>query len=204
MANMKRLRVLSDVDGVIADYRKEFIQRAKKILPGFKVPTDSAPDWDIAKELRLSPAFTELVYKQMNDEGVAARMPEMPGAVESVKELAKVADVYFVTSPTKTSKTWEHDRRAWLVDKFGEELGNKVVNTHHKYLVVGDVLIDDKPDHLREWSTKHPLGIALGYGPVAKAAMKKGSSYAADRYTPVADWPTVVELVKRFSKLGAS
>lgn len=194
---MKKLRVLCDVDGVIADYRKAFLKEVKGILPDFKVPKNAEPDWDVAKEFQLSPALAEMVYEKMTAPGVAQHIDELPDAVDGVKELAKFADVYFVTSPTKTSKTWEFDRRTWLVNKFGEEQGMKIVSTHHKYLVEGDVFIDDKPEHLREWLKRHQLGVAVGFGPTARAGQLK-----SDAYISTATWAQVLRFVKQLSELG--
>jgi 5'(3')-deoxyribonucleotidase len=78
-------------------------------------------------------------------------MEPLPGAIRGVTELANHANVFFVTSPTRRSRTWQYDRAEWLNKYYGEDLGGKVVSTKHKYKIVGDVLVDDKPDHLVAW-----------------------------------------------------
>ena len=82
--------------------------------------------------------------------------PVMFGAKEAVEELEDMGhDLYIAsTPPWRQPKAWT-DKRLW-VDKHFPTLRRKVVLTHHKNLLIGDVLIDDtnyrgQPDFKGRW-----------------------------------------------------
>lgn len=156
----RELRVLFDVDGVIADYAQLHV--AAVIASGArKIPEAWRPSqWDINKELKLTKEEADRVHRLVSFPGAAKSLVPFPGAVAAVKRIAKVADVYFVTTPMPNSPTWGFDRVEWLKDMFGDELGEKVVLTQHKYLIPADYLVDDKVDNCKTWQECN-LGIAL-------------------------------------------
>ena len=82
--------------------------------------------------------------------------PVMFGAKEAVTALEAMGhDLYIAsTPPWRQPKAWT-DKRLW-VDKHFPTLRRKVVLTHHKNLLIGDVLIDDtsyrgQPDFKGRW-----------------------------------------------------
>lgn len=158
---MKRL--LLDVDGVIADFFKA--TELDMASMGLK-PARQWTEWDILKMdwIGLDDSPSDEVVREIskhalsyiwNKKGFCLSIPEFNGAVEEVKRLAEVFDVYFVTSPMVTNKRWVWERSQWLTDRFGPELGKKVVHTHYKELVAGSALIDDKPQHVVDWHYEH-------------------------------------------------
>lgn len=163
-ANVSRkARVLFDVDGVIADYVQMHVLAV--IVSGVRsIPERWRPTgWDIDEELKLDPKEKAKVLNLTCAPGVAQRLVPFVGAVEAVKRIAKIADVYFVTAPLPESPTWSYDRAQWLINHFGDDLGKRVVHTHHKHLIPAHHLVDDKIDHCRKWEASNPGGIALRY-----------------------------------------
>lgn len=154
-------RVLFDVDGVIADYTQLHVNAVN--ASGVRsLPSDwKSSIWDIDEELGLSAAEKEKVWEYLKLPGMAASLAPLPGAVDAVKRIAKVADVYFVTGPLHGSPTWSYDRGYWLTSMFGWELGSKLVLTHEKHVVAGDYLVDDKVEFCLKWAKYNPLGTAL-------------------------------------------
>ena len=85
-----------------------------------------------------------------------SRNPVMVGAKEAVSALEAMGhDLYIAsTPPWRQPKAWM-DKRLW-VDKHFPTLKKKVILTHHKNLLIGDVLIDDtnyrgQPDFKGKW-----------------------------------------------------
>jgi 5'(3')-deoxyribonucleotidase len=145
------MRVLLDVDGVIADFTGKVLSEIERILGRYYEP-HQVTQWSIKDALGLSDRdWKRVVDEVICREGFAYFLDPYPGAVAAVKELA--ADhVYFVTSPWHSSETWCHDRTEWLCKHFGQAQGRKVIHTGHKHLVDGDVLVDDKPETVFEWA----------------------------------------------------
>ena len=70
-------------------------------------------------------------------------------AIKSVEKLLKSPkyDVYFLsTAPWNNPSAWT-DKRLWLEQQFGDKINRKLILTHRKYLVKGDILIDDRPNN---------------------------------------------------------
>lgn len=153
-----RPRILFDVDGVCANYTQMFISCV--IASGVRAITHAwkHDQWDLSKALNLTDEEDDKVYSLLAVPGAADRINPLPGSVEGIKRIAKIAEVYFVTSPLDRCPTWVSDRDKWLQRLFGEELGKNVVHTKHKELVSGDMLVDDKPDHCKKWGKAWPLG----------------------------------------------
>ena len=117
-----------DMDGVISDFK----QACK--LQGLDKKQMNAPD----KYLDFS------------------QNPVMFGATEAIATLELMGhDLYIAsTPPWRQPKAWM-DKRLWIDEHF-PTLRRKVVLTHRKDLLIGDLLIDDtryrgQPDFKGEW-----------------------------------------------------
>ena len=183
-------RLLTDVDGVIVNFQIRFVEIASQILGRQFDDAAAMTEWDVEKALGLTPEEKDAVYEVVNSPGFAMNLPEMPGAVAGLKEVMKYADVYFLTSPNKKSPTWVFEREAWLVERFGEELGRKVIHTHHKYTVYGDIFIDDKPAHAEMWQAE--IGKV---NPQAQAYLWAWPFNEGSTIPRVHDWSEVADLV---------
>ena len=185
---MTRPIVLTDVDGVIANFQLRFVEIAAQITGRAFSPEAAMSEWDVEKALGLNDEEKDAVYEVVNAPGYVMELPEMYGAVAGIKELAKYADVFFVTSHNVKSPTWVFEREAWLKEKFGEELGGQVAHTKHKYMVYGDVFIDDKPDHVRDYMEK-------GKNPNARALLWSWPFNESSPYPKVSSWQEVMDIV---------
>ena len=71
------------------------------------------------------------------------------GALDAVKFLLQSDsyEVYFLsTAPWNNPSAWT-DKRLWLEDQFGDSINRKLILTHRKDLLKGDILIDDRPNN---------------------------------------------------------
>ena len=120
---MKQL-IYIDLDGVIADFIS-----AMNSHPLRKIhPYDEHPD-------TIPYIFRNLI--------------PIDGAVDAVKSLLQSDsyEVYFLsTAPWNNPSAWT-DKRLWLEDQFGELANRKLILTHRKDLIKGDILIDDRPNN---------------------------------------------------------
>ena len=123
---MKKLRIYIDMDGVISDFDK-----ASKYPPvGSK---KGRPD-----------LWVDYLHLDI-----------IPGAEEAVEYLNKHHEVFIAsTPPWSRIQVWA-DKRAWLEQWF-PDLKRKLILTHRKDLLIGDVLIDDsrfrgQPDFKGHW-----------------------------------------------------
>lgn len=153
---MDRPIVLIDVDGVIANFDQFYVDCAYKagvIQTNVVDPGWRKEGWDIGKALGLTRDGKAQVHKYMKEPHLAQRMPAYEGAVQGVRKIMLIADVYFPTSPIYESATWEFDRWQWFQKRFDSmETANRLIFTEHKKLVYGNVFVDDKPKNVDLWA----------------------------------------------------
>lgn len=79
--------------------------------------------------------------------GIFSRMSPMKGAVEAMRLLDKKYDLYILsTSPWNNPSAWS-DKLIWVKTYLGDIFYKKLILSHHKDLLKGAYLIDDRPKH---------------------------------------------------------
>lgn len=140
--------VLLGCDGVLADFITPCL-RVIADLTGVQHAHDDVDVWDFDRKF-LPLAHERAVYwERITAKGFCASLQPYEGAQRGVERLSGVADVYVVTSPM-LAPHWAHERQQWLREHFGIE-HKRIVSTHAKRLVHGDVFVDDKPEHIDGW-----------------------------------------------------
>ena len=155
------MRVVLDVDGVLADFVHGALQVINRLHPhgpfgGYFVPSD-VTQWEIEK-LLPEHLHAEL-FAAFCKPGFVADLPPYEGAISIVDHLrASGHDVVIATSPWKGSDHWIPERTAWLQRYWG---AIEIHHVHDKTGVRGDVFVDDKPAHVLAWAKANPTSKAL-------------------------------------------
>jgi len=144
---MKKKILYIDMDGVIADFEKG----VKKYSPGLET-SDDYPNYEIRKDMVHDVCI--------QNPTIFHELEPLPGAIESVKQLFKLYDVYFLTTPMWVLPESYIGKRLWIEEHFGEEAIDRLILTVRKDLVIGDILIDDR---LRN-GVKEFQGIHIHFG----------------------------------------
>ncbi len=112
---MNKLTIHLDMDGVLANFEKAMLAHPDYGTKGWK------PDLSLDFET----------------------FEPIPGSKEAVQKLLDMGhDIYIAsTAPWNNPNAWGQ-KRNWIADHF-PKLSRKVTLTHHKNLLIGDVLIDD-------------------------------------------------------------
>ncbi len=106
------------------------------------VTEGSVADWDIAKYF---PTLTEKqVYDAEFDDHIWDFVDVTPGAVEGVQELIKDGHEVFIVTATRY-ETMKYKMDTLLFKYFPFLDWGQVIVTENKQLILGDVLIDDRP-----------------------------------------------------------
>lgn len=181
---MTRPVVLLDVDGVIAN----FIEANLRWLWGYGIERyhNDVTAWDFAS-LDIKPDLHFEMKRRWSEPGFCAAIPPYDGAVEGVELLRERADVYAVTAPMCSSLTWQGERMEWLVGHF-DFRRDHVISTAAKYLVRGDVLVDDKPSTVDAWAAAHPQGCGVVWAQPYNAEWSNGHR--------TNNWTQLIEIVQ--------
>ena len=119
-------------------------------------------------------------WKHRPDKNVDYRTLEvMPGANEALMKLNEDFDIFIASTPPWARPDMWGAKREWLEEHF-PWLTRKLILTHRKDLLIGDILIDDsrwrgQPDFQGDW---------LWFGTAQRCL----------------DWPSTIELIyKRYA-----
>lgn len=120
---MKKLLHI-DLDGVIADFISAMHSHPLRKIPPYDEHPDTIPH-------------------------IFSNLQPIEGAVTAVQKLlnSNKYEVYFLsTAPWNNPSAWT-DKRLWLAEQFGDKINRRLILTHRKDLVKGDILIDDRPNN---------------------------------------------------------
>lgn len=140
------MRILCDMDGVIADWGHAYGES----LDAFGEEAALIPRHKDQRSFDLNAGRTdrerELIAAVMIESGFYARLQPIEGAKQALKAMVKAGhDVRIVTSPWISNPTCASDKLNWIVKHYGSHWGARVILTADKTVVRGDILIDDKP-----------------------------------------------------------
>lgn len=153
-------RILLDCDGVLADFIGPVLALVADATDRIHTRED-VDRFDFAAALNLTPAEKRAVTAPISDrDGWWSRLPVFPGARAGVDRLREIADVYIVTSPWNSCRTWHHEREGWLRHHF-DLPASRLVVTSAKHVCAGDVLVDDRTETLVQWRAANPAGRAV-------------------------------------------
>lgn len=188
-------RVGIDVDSVLADFLSPGLALLSK-WTGVPYTPDHLQEWDL--DNIIPDGRVGEFWEEMGGPGVCGSFEPYPGAVQGVKRLQEVCDVYIVTSALHTGKTWTYERDNWLMRHF-DIPRSRIVHTQAKYTFYGMALVDDKPLNIEQWATTHPGQLPVlwsqPYNEKAKFPPAISSSIVRTN-----NWYRLRDMVKEFGK----
>ena len=118
---------------------------AKKVL--FEDMDGVIVDFDSARP-KISADLIKANGKVANIPGIFSLMDPMPGAIKSIKSLAQFYDVFIASTMPWHNDSAATDKIKWIKKYFGDSendvLYKKIILTHYKDQLIGDILIDDR------------------------------------------------------------
>lgn len=139
------MRILVDMDGVIADFDQEFLQRWRRRHPDkLYIPLEERNTFYLKDSYPedLKPLVAEILLES----SFFREMLPMKGAKEALEEMREKGwEVFICTSPLSTYKNCVSEKYEWVENYLGSSWVKQVILTKDKTIIKGDFLIDDKP-----------------------------------------------------------
>jgi len=154
---MKKIKtLLVDMDCILVDMLPPWLKSYSEET-GTVVKVEDVDDYDLRRFCTNVKALDNILHKP----GFFYDMEPMPEAVKYLTKLMEDGyDVVILTQPPRRAEFAVRDKRRWMKKYFPKfELANMIF-AHRKHLVRGDLLIDDKPEHLDKWKSLNPDGIS--------------------------------------------
>jgi len=156
---MKNLTILVDLDSIVANLQNEWYKRYNKDWDDDLDPQDIR-EWDVHKFVKKE-CGTKM-YEYLTPELFESLKP-IPGAVEALTKLHW--DEHDITFVTASPEHCADAKVAWVKKYFPMFTRKDIIIAHKKWMVKGDVFIDDSPDNLKAYHQHWPKAklITIGY-----------------------------------------
>jgi 5'-nucleotidase len=156
--------ILVDMDGTLNDFllgRNRWLEEHKdKFHPHLK-PISPEEKTTFFIEEMLPEKLRSSNYEMYTQKGFFYSLPIIPGAKEALNYLVENGmKVFICTIPLHEFKNCVSEKYQWIEDNLGknpkgEKWTDKIIFTHDKTLIKGDILIDDNPtpkgEKIPEW-----------------------------------------------------
>lgn len=140
------MRILIDMDGVLADFDKEFLQRWRTRYPDkFYIPLEERTTFYVKEQYpdELKPLATAI----MRESGFFREIVPVDGAQEALMEMDGMGlEVFICTSPVSAYKNCVLEKYEWVDRVLGADWVKRIILTKDKTLVKADYIIDDNPE----------------------------------------------------------
>lgn len=139
------MRILVDMDGVLADFEGRFLEIWRAQYPDKEF---------IHKEQRTTPylidqyppEYRDLILRIYLTPGFFRSLPPIPGGREALAEIRRAGiEVFICTTPFVQYRHGVVEKFEWVENHLGREWIERIILTFDKTLVLGDYLIDDMP-----------------------------------------------------------
>ena len=115
----KKQIIYVDMDGVLVDFESGVKKAEPDLLKSYQGQYDNIPH-------------------------IFSWMEPMPDSTKAFKKLNEKYDMYILTTAPWRNETALQDKKDWLNKHLGDIIKKKVIFSHHKELLMGDYLIDDR------------------------------------------------------------
>ena len=143
------LRTLIDCDGVLSNFTKMFLEVVQTQF-GVEAKPSDGENWDLFDYPEVKAIKNDVWKYILGTKGIIRGLEKFAYADELISRLREEGEVICVTSVT-TGGFYADERIMWLIEEMGFERFD-IILAYKKYLIDGDVFIDDKPDNVIKWA----------------------------------------------------
>ncbi|XP_067164310.1 5'(3')-deoxyribonucleotidase, cytosolic type [Apteryx mantelli] len=142
------LRVLVDMDGVLADFEGAVLRGFLSRFPGEpRVELAERRGFSVWEQYRcLRRDLADKVASIYESPGFFLGLDPIPGAIEAMQEMILMQDteVFICTSPLRKYEHCILEKYKWVEKHLGPEFVERIILTRDKTIVSADLLFDDK------------------------------------------------------------
>ncbi|XP_065549354.1 5'(3')-deoxyribonucleotidase, cytosolic type [Lathamus discolor] len=142
------LRVLVDMDGVVADFEGSVLRGFSARFPAEpRVELAARSGFSVREQYRgLRRDLAAKVASVYESPGFFLGLDPIPGALEALQEMIRMQDteVFICTSPLRNYEHCVLEKYKWVEKHLGPEFVERIILTRDKTIVSADLLFDDK------------------------------------------------------------
>lgn len=157
------LRVLVDLDGVVIDTLPLWLSRYNQRYDDNLTMGEFAGTWKVSENVRSDVGAK--VFDILKEKDFYENALPIPGAISSVNSLIKDPEIeIYVVSAFMGNGAQAQGKCAWLESYLPSFPVDNIILCHDKYLIDGDVLIDDYEGNIRDFIEYDPMRSGILFG----------------------------------------
>lgn len=149
--------LLIDMDSVICDLMSEWHKRYNRDFND-NLTIERLQCWNSEKYVK--PECGMKIYNYLKEPNLFLNLNPLPNAIEVLERLQTKYDILIVTSSVSTAFA---EKEMWIEKHLPFIKKQNLIFAHRKNMIVGDLLFDDAPHNLREFSATGRLAVAMDY-----------------------------------------
>ena len=147
---MKKLQIVFDIDGVLADTQTEILARYNKEY-GLNYSLNDITCWNLEK---IQKPGTDMI-KYFKEPGFFASLKPVKGAQEIIECLSSIGDELFVATSSPIEGLV--DKVLWVREHFPQIPSDNICLITRKDILCGDIILDDALHNLHPTNFKYPI-----------------------------------------------
>lgn len=149
--------VCCDMDGVLSDFDLQFRKRIAKA----GLDSVQSKSWRLEDRIEGIPNNLKKNYINtiLSTPGFWSTMPAIEGAIHGINKLLenKRIKTFIVTSPWYSAENCVPEKLKWIRKHIPKMPFGNIIFISPKFLIKGDIIIDDKPEHIKQWQGSHAI-----------------------------------------------
>ena len=190
---MKKLTILCDLDGIVANLLESWISAANS-AHGTSIKREQVDKWEIDQCVPQGRRIYDLLTREL-----FADLVPIPGAIEALRSFHEVGhEVIVVTASSKDPGVSEAKLR-WVLKHLPWLTMDDVFVGSKKHLVRGDALIDDAPKNILAYRKAWPGAaiVTIDYPYNRSTKVQKAVTYRAYSHEDfAAAWADIAHFIR--------
>ncbi len=189
---MKKV-ILCDMDGIVVDLTKKWLATYNRDHDDNLTIADLT-EWELSKHTKKGAKINDYLYSP----NFFLDVDPIYGAIEGLKELQDAGHHVVILSAPSWPGNSATDKISWI-KKHAPFLNKRdIILGHNKFLVKGDVLIDDSPTNIQSYRAHWPTSkiMTIAY-PFNQKVRQLCDVYAEGFNDTKAAWTTIVSEINR-------